>query len=102
MNKGDNDTGNKWSLMLYTAPWCKACKHLEPVMDELMKEWEGKVMVRVVDVDKDSDAANRRGIRGLPTLILADGGREVVRMVGNRSKRDINNLLTDMVDSGEP
>ena len=73
----------------FTATWCGPCKMLEPVVEELAKEWAGKVMVYKLDVDDHSDLAMQYGVMGVPTLILFVNGEPVQRLSGYQPKDKI-------------
>ena len=71
------------SVLRFTAPWCKPCKTLAQQIDELgLSE-----SVTVVDIDEQPQLAHQYGVRGVPTLIALDEGKEEVkRLVGVKSK----------------
>ena len=71
------------------APWCGPCRILEPVIEELATEMAGRVRFAKVDVDQNPRAAARFGVRGVPTLLVLQGGQEVDRMVGVLPKAEI-------------
>ena len=75
------------------APWCGPCKVLSPVVDELATELAGRVRVAKLNVDENPATAARFGIRGIPTLLVLRGGREVDRMVGVLPKAEIARRL---------
>ena len=69
-------------LVDFYADWCGPCKLVAPLVDELAREHSGRLLVAKVDTDRAPAVAQRYGIRGIPTLILFDGGAEVDRSVG--------------------
>ena len=75
------------------APWCGPCKVLSPVVDELATELAGRVRVAKLNVDENPATAARFGIRGIPTLLVLRGGREIDRMVGVLPKVEIARRL---------
>ena len=75
------------------APWCGPCKILSPVVDELATELAGRVRVAKLNVDENPATAARFGIRGIPTLLVLRGGREVDRIVGVLPKAEIARRL---------
>ena len=75
------------------APWCGPCKMLSPVVDELATELAGRVRVAKLNVDENPATAARFGIRGIPTLLILRGGREVDRIVGVLPKAEITRRL---------
>ena len=71
------------------APWCGPCRILAPVIDELAAEMAGRVTVAKLNVDENPATASRFAVRGIPTLLVLDGGREVDRLVGVLPKSEI-------------
>ena len=66
----------------FYADWCGPCKMMAPHIEQLAREFEGKVKVGKLDVDANQDIAIRYGVMGIPTLGLFRGGKLVDRMVG--------------------
>lgn len=79
----------------FRASWCYPCRILEPVMEEIAREYEGKVKVIKVDVDDEgaADLANKFGVLSVPTLLFVKGGEVVDRIVGAVPKRQIERAL---------
>jgi thioredoxin 2 len=69
-------------LVDFYADWCGPCKVVAPVVDELARTYEGKLLVAKVDSDQAPQLSLQMGIRGIPTLILFHGGAVVGRVVG--------------------
>ncbi len=87
---------DKLTVVDFSAEWCGPCKMLHPVLDSLSGELADKVNFVKVDIDKSPTEANQYGIRGVPTMIVFHGGKEIDRMVGFRDKatlkRDLEGL----------
>ncbi len=89
---------------------CIPCKMMEPVLEELTTEYEGRLQVEFIDVWKDREAGQKYGIRVIPTQVFIDAsGKELFRHEGYYSKEDIlgkwNELgvnLNKGADSNEP
>ncbi|MDH3626582.1 MAG: thioredoxin [Acidobacteriota bacterium] len=81
-------------LVDFSATWCGPCKKLEPIVDELAGDYEGRVKIGKVDVDKAPNTAAKFGVMSVPTLILFQGGQVKDQMVGLHSKQS----LSDKVD----
>lgn len=64
------------------ADWCGPCRMMAPALDEFARAETGRVLVLKLDTDANPATARRLGIRGIPTLIGFQGGREVRRHVG--------------------
>ena len=69
-------------LLDFTATWCGPCKALAPIVEDLAKEYDGKLKVGKLDIDDSPGVASRFGIRGVPTVIVFKGGKEVARQQG--------------------
>ncbi len=69
-------------LIDFWAPWCGPCRAIAPIVDELAKEYEGKLKVVKMNVDDNQTTPSRYGVRGIPNLIVFRDGREVAREVG--------------------
>lgn len=70
------------TLVDFWATWCGPCKMLAPVIDQLARDYEGKITVGKVDVDQEGELAARFGVMSIPTVILFKGGIEIERKVG--------------------
>lgn len=77
----------------FYADWCGPCKVMAPIFDELAHERMGHVLVAKLDTDRNQATATLFGVRGIPTLIVFKGGREVARQVGAVPKRTLEDLL---------
>ena len=84
---------DKLTLVDFSADWCGPCKMLHPVLDKLTDELSVKVNFLTVDIDQNPAAANQFGIRGVPTIIIFHGGKEIDRMVGFRDKASLKKDL---------
>lgn len=77
------------------ADWCGPCRIMAPVLDEVARDRMGEVLVGKLDTDQAPEVAERLGIRGIPTLILFSGGREVARQVGVVPREGVDALLSE-------
>jgi thioredoxin 1 len=80
-------------LVDFGAEWCHPCKQLDPLVEELASEWQGKVKVVHVDADENAQTTINWGVRGLPTLILFVDGEPKERMTGFVPKAKIMEKL---------
>lgn len=80
-------------LVDFYADWCGPCKMMAPLLDELARDRVGEVLVTKLDTDRNPAMALRFGIRGIPTLIAFQGGREVAREVGAVAKARLQALV---------
>src|SRR5438309_2057830 len=61
-------------LVDYWAEWCGPCKMIAPILDEVSKDYDGKLRVAKMNVDENRDVPAKYGIRGIPTLMLFKDG----------------------------
>lgn len=80
-------------LVDFWASWCGPCRMLAPVLEEIAKEYDGKVKVGKVNVDEEPALATAYNVSVIPTLILFKGGIEQSTTVGFRPKEEIEALL---------
>ncbi len=74
-------------LLDFWAEWCGPCKMIAPVVEELAKEYDGKLKVGKVDVDSNQQTSMQYGIRSIPTLLIFKGGKVVDQLVGAVPKK---------------
>ncbi len=77
----------------FWAAWCGPCRALAPVVDEIAKQYEGKIKVGKMDVDKNAATPSRYGVRGIPTLLIFKGGQVREQIVGFVPKETIEKAL---------
>src|SRR5258708_5712385 len=80
-------------LVDFTAEWCKPCKLLAPIVEQLSVELAPHLTVGRLDVDQNIEATTQSGVQGLPTLILFKGGQPVERVTGFVSKDKLQEKL---------
>jgi thioredoxin 2 len=80
-------------LIDFYADWCPPCRIMAPVLDQFARDRAGQVLVGKLDTDRSSDVVMRFRIRGIPTLIMFAGGREVARRVGVLRASELDELL---------
>jgi thioredoxin 1 len=73
-------------LVDFWAEWCGPCKQIAPIVDELAKEFEGKISVAKVDIDHNPATPSKYNVRGIPTLMLFKGGQVAAMKVGAAPK----------------
>ncbi len=82
-------------LVDYWAEWCGPCKMIAPILDEISKEYAGRIKVAKLNIDDNQQTPPKYGIRGIPTLMLFKHGNVEATKVGALSKSQ----LTAFIDS---
>lgn len=73
-------------LVDFWAEWCGPCKMIAPVLEEIAKEKDGKLIIGKLDIDVNQDTAMAFGVMSIPTLLLFKNGEPVERIVGYQPK----------------
>jgi thioredoxin 1 len=76
-------------LLDFGASWCPPCRALEPIIENIAREYQGKLRVGKVDIDSSPAVAARFGVRGAPTIILFRDGQEQGRRLGLANKQTL-------------
>ena len=84
-------------VMDFWAEWCGPCKMLGPTIDQLADEYQGKVKISKLNVDDHSSTAARYNIRGIPAMLIFQGGQVREQLVGNQPKDNIVKALDKYV-----
>ncbi len=84
-------------LVDFWAPWCGPCKMLGPIIEEIAKEYEGKVKVGKLNVDEAPQTASQYGIMSIPTISLFKGGSAVDTVVGAVPKERIADMINQTI-----
>ncbi|MGH4141063.1 thioredoxin [Clostridium sp.] len=77
----------------FWAPWCGPCRMVGPVMEELDKQYAGKIKFVKVNVDKNPMISNQFGISSIPTIMVFNGDKAVENIVGFRPKADFEKIF---------
>ena len=84
-------------LVDFWAPWCGPCRMVSPVVEQMEKEFAGKLKTCKINTDENSQSAIEYNITGIPCLIIFKDGKEATRLVGYRPadlmKKDIEKVL---------
>jgi thioredoxin 1 len=80
-------------LLDFWAEWCGPCKMIAPILDEVAREYSGRVKVAKLNIDENPQTPPRYGIRGIPTLMLFKNGTVEAQKVGALSKKQLTDFL---------
>lgn len=81
----------------FWAPWCGPCRIIAPTIEELAKEYEGKIKVGKLNTDENPEIATRYGIMGIPTIMFFKDGQRVDQIVGVVPKSVLKNKLETLL-----
>ena len=85
------------TMVDFWATWCGPCKIIGPVIEELAKEYEGKVNFTKVNTDENPDLASRYSIRGIPTLMFFKDGQVLDQVVGAVPKGQLKSKIDSLL-----
>lgn len=83
----------------FWAPWCGPCQAVGPVIEELAKEYAGKVKIGKVNVDENSQTAGEYGVMSIPSVVFFQNGQPVKTMVGAQSKESYKQQIEQLLSS---
>jgi len=84
-------------LVDYWAEWCGPCKMIAPILDEVAKDYDGRLNVAKMNVDQNRDVPAKFGIRGIPTLMIFKGGQLAATKVGALSKAQLTAFVNENI-----
>jgi len=85
------------TMVDFWAEWCGPCKMVSPAIEELAKEYNGRIKITQMDVDGNRQTPARFGIRNIPTLMLFKGGKVVKTIIGAQPKSHIDEELKKLL-----
>jgi thioredoxin 1 len=82
----------------FWAQWCAPCLAAAPVLEELAKDYDGKMSFAKVNVDENSPLAVKYGIAAIPTMIVFKGGQPVQQILGYKPKQELKKVLDEVLE----
>jgi len=86
-------------LVDFWAPWCGPCRIVGPIIEELAKEFDGKVTIGKLNVDENNQTAGQFGVMSIPTVMLFQNGQPVKSMVGAQGKQSYKKIIDELLVS---
>lgn len=84
-------------LVDFWATWCGPCKKIAPIVDDIARDYQGKIKVAKVNVDEGNATASNFGIMSIPTLVLFKDGKIAKQVVGVVSKNEIKSMIEENI-----
>ncbi len=84
---------DKLTVVDLWAEWCGPCKQMNPIVEEVAEEYEGRVVVGKLDVDNNPRIPMEYNVRGIPTFLFFKNGKLLDRLIGYRSKKDFSQKI---------
>ena len=79
--------------MDFFAEWCGPCKLIAPILEEVARDYNGRLKIAKLNVDENPDMARKYGVRGIPTLLLFKNGNVEATKVGALSKSQLSAFI---------
>jgi thioredoxin 1 len=100
----DWDKGKEWkyegelpAIVDFYAEWCGPCKMVAPILEELSKEYSGKIHVYKVDTDKEPELSSLFGVQSVPSILFIPMEGQPSMALGALPKRDLKNAMAEVL-----
>ncbi len=84
-------------LVDFWAEWCGPCKQIGPALEEISAEMDGKLTVKKINIDENPDTPAKYGVRGIPTMMIFNGGQVAATKVGALPKTKIEEWIQSSI-----
>jgi thioredoxin 1 len=98
-NFNDIINSEKPVLVDFFATWCGPCQMLLPVLNQVKDSLQDRITIIKIDVDKNQELAQKHQVRGVPTMMLFQNGKQLWRQSGVLTKEEIINIILDKINS---
>ena len=85
------------TLVDFNADWCAPCKALEPIIKNLIKQYENRASIIEINIDEHRTLATQYMVQSIPTLIIFKEGKEIKRFIGLQSETTITKSLDEAI-----
>ena len=96
-NFAELKAGNLPLVVDFWATWCGPCRMVGPIIEELAKQYDGKIVVGKCDVEDNEELAAEFGIRNIPTILFFKNGEVVDKLIGAQSKAKFEEKFEAMI-----
>ncbi len=93
-NFSETVNGSNLTVVDFWAEWCGPCKLMAPIIEQLAKDYEGRVNICKLNIDEYENIAQDYDIMSIPTVCMFKNGKIVEKVVGLRQKNVLENLIT--------
>ena len=84
-------------LIEFWASWCVPCKMMEYVLLELDDDYDGKIKIAKLNIDRNRKVPRRYDLTGVPTFMTFNGGKAIEKRVGAQSKKDLEKMIEKVI-----